>query len=189
MVYIKLWVLVVYRFYSGAGPNVLGKDKYCDDFLCTFSEPQTFSFTFQTDSNLTKNKYVAKEDLHIYIVDSDNLKQSIKLLDNKMKKRTRKDKEFWFIDISDLHSTDNASSTMNMLDNLPLDVDDDIFLFMFIENDSARIWEMYKLAPEKELIVKDFGKWTREIGLKLPNMEKSHRRGDLSVSISIFRWK
>ena len=152
-------------------------------FFVLFSELQTFSFTFQTVSNLTKNKYVAKEDLHIYIVDSDNLKQSIKFLDNKMKERTRKDKEFWFIDISALQNIDNASSMMNMLDTLPLDVDDDIFLFMFIKNDSARIWEMYKLAPEKKLIVKDFGNWTGEIGLKLSNLEKWQRRGDLSVSI------
>ena len=100
-----------------------------------------------------------------------------------MKERTRRDKEFWFIDISALQDIDNASSMLNVLDTLPLDVDDDIFLFMFIENDSARIWEMYKLASEKDLIVKDFGSWTEEIGLKLTNLEKWHRRGDLSVSI------
>ena len=129
---------------------------------------------------------MAKEDIHIYILDSDNVIESITCLENKMKERTRRDKEFWFVDISALQNVANASS---MLSNLTLDVDDDMFLFLFIEKDFARIWEMYKLAPEKELIVKDFGKWTREIGLKLPNMEKSHRRGDLSVSISIFRWK
>ena len=104
----------------------------------------------------------------------------------KERTRTRIDKEFWFVDISALQNVANASL---MLSTLTLDVDDDIFLFMFIKKKFARIWEMYKLAPEKDLIVKDFGKWTREIGLKLPNMEKSHRRGDLSVSISIFRWK
>ena len=97
-----------------------------------------------------------------------------------MKERTRRDKEFWFIDISAFQKIANASS---MLDTLSLDIDDDMFLFMFIENDSARIWEMYKLAPEKDLIIKDFGSWTREIGLKLTNLEKWKRRGDLSVSI------
>ena len=152
-------------------------------FFVLFSELQTFSFTFQTVSDSTKNRYVAKEDLHIFIVDSNNLQQSIKFLDDKMKERTRRDKEFWFIDISALQNIANASSMMNMLDNLPLDVDDDIFLFMFIENESARIWEMYKLAPEKDLIVKDFGNWTEEIGLKLTNLEKWQRRRDLSVSI------
>ena len=126
---------------------------------------------------------MAEEDLHIFVVDSNSLQQSIEYLDNKMKERTRKDKGFWFIDISALQNIDNASLMMNMLDTLPLDVDDDIFLFMFIENNSARIWEMYKLAPEKDLIVNDFGNWTEEIGLKLTNLEKWQRRGDLSVSL------
>ena len=106
-----------------------------------------------------------------------------------MKERTRKDKEFWFIDISALQNIDNASSMMNILDALPLDIDDDIFLYMFIEKNSARIWEMYKLAPEKDLIVKDFGNWTEEIGLKLTNLEKWQRRGDLSVSIFLMKFK
>ena len=101
-----------------------------------------------------------------------------------MKERTWREKEFWLIDISAFQNIDNASL---MLNTLSLDVDDDIFLYVFIENDTASIWEMYKLAPEKELIIKDFGKWTRAIGLNLPKMEKSHRRGDLSVSILIFR--
>ena len=103
-----------------------------------------------------------------------------------MKERTRTDKEVWFIDISAFQNIDNASS---MLNTLSLDVDDDIFLFMFIENDSSRIWEMYKLAPEKNIIIRDFGSWTREIGLKLTNLEKWHRRGDLTVSILILMLK
>ena len=53
-----------------------------------------------------------------------------------------------------------------MLSTLNLDVDDDMFLFMFIEKDFARIWEMYKLAPERDIIIKDFGSWVQEIGLK-----------------------
>jgi hypothetical protein len=123
---------------------------------------------------------LAKEDLHIYILDSDNVNQSLKCLENAMKKRTRRDKEFWFIDISAFQNIGNASS---MLNTLSLDVDDDMFLFMFIESDYAKIWEMYKLAHEKKLIVKDFGSWRREIGLKLTNLEKWQRRRDLSVSI------
>ena len=59
-----------------------------------------------------------------------------------MKKRTRRDKEFWFIDISAFKNIANASSMMN---TLSLDVDDDTFLYMFVAGDSARIWEMYKL--------------------------------------------
>ena len=102
-----------------------------------------------------------------------------------MKERTRTDKEVWFIDISAFQNIVNASSMLNMMDALPLDVDDDMFLFMFIEKDSSRIWEMYKLAPEKDVIIRDFGGWTKEIGLKLTHLEKWQRRGDLTVSILI----
>ena len=113
----------------------------------------------------------------------------MKCLENKMKERTRRDKEVWFIDISAFQNIANASSMLNMLDALPLDVDDDMFLFMFTEKDSSRIWEMYKLAPEKDVVIKDFGSWTRESGLKLTNLNKWQRRGDLTVSIQIFMLK
>ena len=73
-----------------------------------------------------------------------------------------------------------------MLNTLSLDVDEDIFLYMFIENDTASIWEMYKLAPEKDVIIRDFGSWNKEIGLKFTRLEKWQRRGDLYVSILLF---
>ena len=100
-----------------------------------------------------------------------------------MKERTWREKEFWLIDISAFQNIDNASL---MLNTLSLDVDDDIFLYMFIENDNAKIWEMYKLAPEEDVIIRDFGSWTKEIGLKFTRLEKWQRRGDLHVSISLF---
>ena len=100
-----------------------------------------------------------------------------------MKERTWREKEFWLIDISAFQNIDNASL---MLNTLSLDVDEDIFLYMFTENDTASIWEMYKLAPEKDVIIRDFGSWTKEIGLKLTKLEKWQRRGDLYVSILFF---
>ncbi len=99
-----------------------------------------------------------------------------------MKERTWKEKEFWLIKISAFQNIDNASL---MLNTLSLDFNEDIFLYMFIKNDTASIWEMYKLAPEKDVIIRDFGSWTREIGLKLTYLEKWQRRGDLTVSILI----
>ena len=97
-----------------------------------------------------------------------------------MKERTWGEKEFWFIDISAFQNIGNASL---MLNTLSLDVDEDIFLYMFIENDTASIWEIYKLAPEKDVIIKNFGSWTKEIGLRFTRLEKWQRRGDLYVSI------
>ena len=75
-----------------------------------------------------------------------------------MKERTRTDKEVWFIDISAFQNIVNASS---MLNTLSLDVDDDMFLFMFIQGDYAKIWEMYKLVPDRDLIIRQLGIWNR----------------------------
>ena len=135
---------------------------------------------FQTTSNSTQFGPLAKEDLHIYIIDSSRLNQSIQILENEIERRTRNDKEVWYIDISSLQTISNAQS---MLNGLPLDIDDDIFLFMFIDGDSAKIWETYRLAQEKDIVIKDFGRWTRDTGLKLTILKKWQRRGDLSVTI------
>ena len=115
------------------------------------------------------------------MIDSSRVNQSIEILENEMKRRTRKDKEVWYIDISSLETISNAHS---MLQGLPLDIDDDIFLFMFIDGESAKIWETYRLAPETDIIIKDFGIWTREMGLKLTTLKKWQRRGDLSVRVT-----
>ena len=135
---------------------------------------------FQTISNSTQFGPLAKEDLHIYIIDSSRLNQSIEILENEIERRARKDKEVWYIDISSLQTISNAQS---MLNGLPLDIDDDIFLFMFIDGDSAKIWETYRIAQEKDIVIKDFGRWTRDTGLKLTTLKKWQRRGDLSVTI------
>ena len=97
-----------------------------------------------------------------------------------IKNRSRKNKEFWFIDISAFQTITNAEL---MLNSLPLDIDDDIFLFMTMKNDTTRIWEIYKILPEKDLIVRDFGEWTKEFGLNLTTKEKWQRRSNLLVTI------
>ena len=86
-----------------------------------------------------------------------------------MNARTRRDKEFWFIDVSAFQTISNASSRLN---TLSLDIDDDVFLFMFVENDFARFWEMYKLSPEKDLVIKDFGMWTEENWIEINQFGK-----------------
>ena len=52
---------------------------------------------------------------------------------------------------------------------------------MFNNKDFVNIWEIYKLTPEKDLIVNNLGMWTKEKGLNLTALEKWQRRGDLSV--------
>ena len=96
-----------------------------------------------------------------------------------MGKRTRKDKEYWLVDISALKTMENAKS---MLADLALDIDDDVYTFKFVNNTFVDIWEIYKLKPENDLIVKKFGKWNLEIGLLSTVISKWQRRKDLTVS-------
>ena len=98
-----------------------------------------------------------------------------------MKNRSRTNKESWLVDILALENIENVKSRLN---NLPLDIDDDIFLFMFNNKDFVNIWEIYKLTPEKDLIVNNLGMWTKERGLNLTALEKWQRRGNLSVRLN-----
>ena len=144
------------------------------------SEFQRQSFVFQSHENSTKNGLIAEEDLHIYLIDSENLTNSKMILEVMMRNRSRKNKEFWFIDISAFQTITNAEL---MLNSLPLDIDDDIFLYTIMKNDTARIWEIYKLLPGKDLIVRDVGGWTKDFGLNLTTKEKWQRRSNLLVRI------
>ena len=115
------------------------------------------------------------------MIDSKNLKQSIEILEQEMRRRTRKDKEFWFIDISALKTMENAQW---MLVNLSLDIDDDVYTFKFSNDTFVDIWEIYKLVPNNNLIIKKLGIWKREMGLFSTKMSKWQRRKDLTVSPS-----
>ena len=101
-----------------------------------------------------------------------------------MGKRTRKDKEYWLIDISALKIMENATL---MLDDLPLDIDDNIYTFKLVNHTFVDIWEIYKIKPENNLIVKKFGIWKSEMGLLSNVMSKWQRRKDLTVSLEKMR--
>ena len=115
------------------------------------SELQSFLFLFQENDNSTKNELSSAEDVHIYVIDSSNSKMSMTVLEQRIERRTRKDKGFWFIDISMFKTLEEAKL---MLDNLSLDIDDDIFAFMLSNETTINIWDIYKVVPENDSIVK-----------------------------------
>ena len=137
-------------------------------------------FLFQENNDSTKNELSSAEDVHIYVIDSSNPKMSMTVLEQKIKRRTRKDKGFWFIDISMFKTLEEAKL---MLDNLLLDIDDDIFAFMLSNETTIDIWEIYKVMPENDSIVNKYGTWKRETGLISTSLSKWHRRKNLTVSL------
>ena len=140
-------------------------------------------FLFQKSNNSAKNELSSAEDVHIYVIDSSNPKKSVTVLEQKIKRRTRKDKGFWFIDVSMLKTLEEATL---MLGDLSLDIDDDIFAFKFSNKSfdtTIDIWEIYKVVPENDLIVNKYGTWKRETGLFSTSLSKWHRRKNLTVSL------
>ncbi len=136
------------------------------------------TFIFQEEGNSTQNLIIAKEDLHIYIIESEALKESIKLLESLISARSRTRREYWLIDITALESVEKAEM---MLGKLRMDIDDDIFLYLTGPNRLVQIWEMYKIKPDMDLIIRQLGTWTERIGMNMTSIDKWQRRGDLTV--------
>ena len=101
-------------------------------------------------------------------------------MEQEIKKRTRKNKEFWFIDISPLKTLTKVKS---LLGNLPLDIDDDIYVYIFRNNSLADIWEIYKWGSDENIILTQFGTWKKNSGLSRTTLNKWQRRGNLTVSM------
>ena len=123
---------------------------------------------------------VQKEDFNIFIINENNLRNSINYLSSLIKARTRQNQEYWLIDISSIDSIETAEL---LLDILNMDVDDDIFVVKFDEKTlEADIWEIYKLSFAQPLIKKYIGLWSETDGLNMTTLEKYQRRGDLMVN-------
>lgn len=134
-------------------------------------------FMYQTNANdsLMHAKF-ADEDLNLFMLDSSNLKMSVKTFETFINHRTRTSREFWMIDVTPLGSIENAELTFN---SLLLDVDDDIFFVHFSSRNMAKIWEVYKLNPSQDLILNPLGSWSTDKGMDMTTLDKFKRRGDL----------
>ena len=97
-----------------------------------------------------------------------------------MLRRERFNREFWLIDIGAIGSIENAEF---MLNSLFLDLDDDVFVVYFSNDNMADLWEIYKLRPTMDLMVKPLGTWTIEKGFEITEKGKWKRRGNLMVCI------
>ena len=93
--------------------------------------PIKTSFWFQ-GSELLRNNTFFDEDLHVFIVDQDHVKQSIKTFSDLYSIRTRKSREFWLVDISSWTANFPKGQVMNQIKlnfkDLPMDLDDDLYL-------------------------------------------------------------
>ena len=105
-------------------------------------------------TELALNQTFLNKELHLFIVDSENVNQSIETFVKLYNLRTRKRQEFWLLDIA--HWTKNFAGDQLVdqikanFKDLKLDLDDDLYLFMgknwFILKDTCVckvIWKLF----------------------------------------------
>ena len=87
------------------------------------------------DSKLRNDTMVNffQEDLHIFIIDQDNLDQSLQTFSRLYSLRTRKSREFWLVDVSYWTNNSPRGQLRNRIKHdfrsLPFDLDDDVYLY------------------------------------------------------------
>ena len=99
---------------------------------------------------------------------NDNLQEFVRLY-SLGKKWTH---EYWLLDLSVTH---NIEEILYLSQNLPLDLDDNLYLFASDGNNNGNnidIWEFYEIHPTRPRKLDYYGSWTSRSGLNITNEEK-----------------
>ena len=113
---------------------------------------------------------------------NDNLQEFVRLY-SLSKKWTH---EYWLLDLS---VTRDIEETLYLSQNLPLDLDDNLYLFASDGNENGNkidIWEFYEIHPTRPKKINYYGSWMSKIGLNITNEEKWDRRNNLEVYVSSY---
>ena len=127
-------------------------------------------------------RWTIDENLKIYIPDESNLEKSLEQFVQLYSTRSRADREYWLLDVSSWQSVNDVTKELR---DLPLDLDDDLFLFSKLKDGSAiSIWEFYEIHPSIPRKLLEYGQWTSG-GLSLNKEKKWNRRRDLEVGTQV----
>ena len=152
---------------------------------------QTYSkndFDAKIPSNLIflpQYKYVERlsfrdQDLHVFVPNDQNHKESIADFIRIFNARTRSRRELWLLDIT------HIENIKNNLTNLKADIDDDLYLYNYTQIQDGnyeiiKLFEAYKLHDDLPLKIISYGSWDANIKLlNIIKLEKWARRRDLS---------
>ena len=94
--------------------------------------------------------------------------------------------EYWLLDLSVTH---NIEEILYLSQNLPLDLDDNLYLFASDGNENENkidIWEFYEIHPTRPKKLNYYGSWLSKIGLNITSEEKWNRRNNLEVYVSSY---
>ena len=118
------------------------------------------------------------ENLNIYISDESNLEKSLEIFVQMYSTRCKVNQEYWLLDVSSWQSVNDATKELR---DLPLYLDDNLFLYSELKDGSGiSIWEFYEIHPSIPRKLLEYGQWTSD-GLSLNKEAKWTRRRDLEV--------
>ena len=137
------------------------------------------AYVSQSIDKPVKSFHFGETDLHVYILNSQELDQSLLQFIDMFNNRTRTRREFWLVHL-DLDLT-LGDFNQALLQEIQVDLDDDLFVTYYVNDEFLQIDEVYKIRPEAdfELIILPYGNYTNGTGLLLDPYEKWVRRKDL----------
>ena len=124
------------------------------------------------------NDYLMNDkELHVYIPNNEDLVTSLQIFVQIYSNRQRDDHEFWLLDISSWNALEDVTK---QLENMPLDLDDDLYFYSFGNNtEDMKILEFYEIHFSRPRKMFDYGIWNKIDGLSLVPNTKWVRRRDL----------
>lgn len=120
------------------------------------------------------------KDLHLFIMDQDQIDKNMEAFKDVYSMRTWKSWEFWLVDIKVWTSSYPEYQLTRQIKSDFKDLDDDLFLFSEFENATA-VWEMYKIHFTLDPKLNELGYWSEKEGIQFEEIRKWIRRRDLGV--------
>ena len=138
------------------------------------------AYVFQGKSMSPKSFQCFETDLHAFILDSKDLKQSLSQFTDLYNNRTRTSKEFWLVHL-DSDITFEDFNQAFLLHEIHVDLDDDLFVSYHTDDKFLQIKELYKIRSTAgfKLTILSYGNYTSGTGLVLSPYKKWERRRDL----------
>ena len=138
------------------------------------------AYIFQSKDTPLQTFQFCETDLHVFILDSQDLNQSLIHFVELYNERTRTRREFWLVHL-DFGTTFECFNRALSAQEIQVDLDDDLFVTYYVNDEFLQVNELYKIRPEAdfELIILPYGNYSSETGLVLNPYEKWVRRRDL----------
>ena len=135
---------------------------------------------FQSIDKPLESLQFGDTDLHVFIPDLIDLKQSLAQFIEIYNNRTPTSREYWLVHLdSDTTFEDFEQGLLSQ--KMQIDLDDDLFATHHVNDQFLQIKELYKLRPSADfqVISLPYGNYTSGSGLMLSPNEKWDRRRDL----------